>query len=242
MKRLVLFDIDGTLLWPNGAGRESLKAALLEVYGTAGEIDSHAFAGKTDRRNVREILSTANLPESLIWDRFARLEPVMEATLRQRVAQGLHNLNACPGTHDLIHALSLRGDVLLGLLTGNFPKTAAAKLEAAAFDPNLFRVGAYGSEAENRADLPALALERATQLTGHRLVGPQVVIVGDTPDDVTCGRGIGARSLAVMTGWCTCEALEAAQPDYLFDDLSDTQAVLDAIFAPLAGESAQTEV
>lgn len=232
-KRLVLFDIDGTLLWPNGAGRESLRAALLRVYGTAGEIDSYKFGGLTDRSTVRCLMEGAGLQPELIWQHFDRVGDVMEEELHRLLAEGHHDVQPCPGAHDLVTHLSARDDVVIGLLTGNFHQTARVKVEAAGFDSTLFPVGAYGNEAENRSDLPPIAVSRAADLTGFAFKGQQVVIIGDTINDVTCGQGIGVRTIALLTGWSTREALEAVSPDYLLDDLVDQDAVLSAIFDPV---------
>ncbi|MBN1313791.1 MAG: HAD family hydrolase [Anaerolineae bacterium] len=232
LKRLVLFDIDGTLLWPDGIGRVSMKSALEQVYGTAGPIGEYRFAGYTDRRTARMLLQEAGLPPEQIWDRFEMLGPAMEAALREALRSNRHDIRPCPGAIRMIDMLASREDVVLGLVTGNLRHTAPIKLAAAGFDPLVFRVGAYGEEAEARAELPLRAIERARQLTGVSFRGAQVVIIGDTPDDVLCGRGVGARSIAVMTGWVERAALEAQCPDYIFDDLSNAQILLDAIMAP----------
>lgn len=231
--RLVLFDIDGTLLWPDGAGKASMKLALEQVYGTAGPIDTYKFAGCTDRLTVGTLLREAGLLPEHIRDRFDQLGPVMEAALHALLQEKRHHIRPCPGALELVDALADREDVLVGLVTGNLRPTAAVKLSAAGFDPALFRVGAYGDEAEARADLPPQAVERARQLTGVSFKGRQIVIIGDTPDDMRCGRSVGARSMAVMTGWVDRPTMEALYPDYIFDDLSDTRRVLGAIMAPV---------
>jgi phosphoglycolate phosphatase len=110
--------------------------------------------------------------------------------------------------------------VLLGIVTGNVSLTAPVKLRAAGFDPAWFPIGAYGSEALERNDLPALALERACRFCGHHLTPTDVTIIGDTEADIACARAIGARAVAVTTGFTSREALAAAQPDHLLDDLS----------------------
>jgi phosphoglycolate phosphatase-like HAD superfamily hydrolase len=138
------------------------------------------------------------------------------------------------GIADLLTALEpyeadRRG--LVGLLTGNVAPGAALKLRSGGLDPARFRVGAYGSDSARRADLPAVAAARATALTGAIFTGSDVIIVGDTPDDVACGRAIGARSVAVATGSYDVSALRATGAAYVFENLTDTAAVLDAIFA-----------
>ena len=233
LKRLVLFDIDGTLLWPDGAGRASMKAALEHVYGTAGPIETYRFGGRTDRQTVRTLLQEAGLSPEQIWDRFEQVGPAMEIALRKALQENRHNIRPCPGAIDLIEVLSAHEDVLLGLVTGNFCQTAPIKLSAAGFDPAVFRVGAYGDEAEARTELPPRAIKRAMQLTGASFRGTQIFVVGDTPDDVLCGHAVGAQSIAVMTGWVERSVLEVHRPDYIFDDLCDAQKVLDTIMAPM---------
>jgi len=232
IQHLVLFDIDGTLLLPDGAGRAALRVALERVYGTPGGAETFALGGSLDRHTVRLLMTEAGIPEDVIWSRFDELARVVEADLRQRIAARLHHVRPCPGTHALIAALQAREDTLLGLITGNFRGTAAIKLEAAGFDPAVFRVGAFGDEAEDRNLLPPLAIERASALTGMKFVGQQVVVIGDTPSDILCSRGVGARSIAVCTGWVSRADLNTYRPDALFDDLTDTQAVLGTILAP----------
>jgi phosphoglycolate phosphatase len=231
-KRLVLFDIDGTLLWPDGAGKAALKATLERVYGSAGPIDEFRFGGKTDRWLVGELLRLGGIVPSTIWEGYPRALSVMEDELRGRIERGEHDVQPCPGALALVERLSACGDALVGLLTGNYQGTALVKLRAGGFDPATFQVGAYGHESLDRGSLPALAVARAEALTGVHFKGQQVVIVGDTPEDVTCGRGVDARSIAVLTGWGERPALEVVNPHYLFDDLTDAEAVLDAIFAP----------
>lgn len=232
LKHLVLFDIDGTLLWPDGAGRASMRAALQRVYGTAGPIEHYSFEGRTDREVVRDLMGAAGLPPEAIWPRFEQLAEVMTAEIERRVAAGEHHIRPCPGGHALVQALAARHDVLIGLLTGNLRPVAPVKLEAAGYDPELFRVGAYGDESALRADLAANAVQAARQVTGVAFHGEQIVIIGDTPADIICGRALGARSIAVLTGGFGRSQLEAEHPSYIFDDLTSIQAVIAAITAP----------
>jgi len=174
----------------------------------------------------------AGLPAEQIGDQFEQLGPAMETALREALRANQHNIRPCPGAIEMVDALATHEDVVLGLVTGNLRQTAPVKLSAAGFDPSVFQVGAYGDEAEARAELPPRAIERARHLTGISFNGAQIVIIGDTPNDVLCGRSVDARSIVVMTGWVERAALEVHQPDYIFDDLTDAQMVLDAIMAP----------
>jgi phosphoglycolate phosphatase len=232
--KLVLFDIDGTLLWTDGAGRRAIHRALLDEMGTAGPIESYRFDGKTDPQIVRELLALARHPDA--QDQ-ARLEAVCRRyveLLRAELEKPAQSTQVFAGVTELLAALESQeaeGRVLVGLLTGNLEPGAALKLRSGGLDPARFRVGAYGSDSPRRSDLPAVAARRAAALTGREFAGPDVVIVGDTPEDVACGRAIAARAVAVATGSYDVAALRAAGAAYVFETLADTSAVLDAIFA-----------
>src|SRR3989449_7014030 len=232
--KLVLFDIDGTLLWTDGAGRRAIQRALLDEAGTAGPIESYRFDGKTDPQIVRDLLSLAGHSG-------AGNATVIQAVCRRYVDHLRTELDRptqatrlMVGIADLLAALEpheARRQALVGLLTGNVAPGAALKLRSAGLDPARFRIGAYGSDSARRTELPAVAAARAAALTGAIFTGSDVIIVGDTPDDVACGRPIGARSVAVATGSYDVAALPATRATYVFETLADTAAVLDAILA-----------
>lgn len=230
LQYLVLFDIDGTLLRSDGSGREATRRALQRVYGAAGPIDTYAFAGRTDREIVRDLLTAAGLPPGEIWARFDAYQRAIAEELRARLASGEHHVRPCPGAPRLVGALAARDDVLLGLLTGNLEPTARLKLQAAGYDPARFRVGAFGGESTERADLVPVAVERARALTGTEFRGKQIVIIGDAPADVLCGQPLGVRTIGVLTGWHDRADLEAVSADAIFDDLTDVEAVMEAAF------------
>lgn len=230
--RLVLFDIDGTLLWTDGAGRRAIHRALLDEHGTAGPIDTYRFDGKTDPQIVRELLSEAGIPAPLITERFGAVWGRYLKNLESELVRDRTATRLLAGVRELLAALEAPerdGHVLVGLLTGNLASGAALKLRAAGLAPERFAVGAYGSDAEQRGDLPPVALRRAVIQAGREIAGTEVVIVGDTPEDVACGRSIGARSVAVATGYYALDALHAAGATHVFPDLADTGAVLAAL-------------
>jgi phosphoglycolate phosphatase-like HAD superfamily hydrolase len=225
--KLILFDIDGTLIWPDGAGRLAMSRALAEVCGASGLADSLPMAGKTDWQIAAELLKAAGLDPAAVE---AALPRCFEAVARHmlQTARERH-LHPCAGVPQLLARLSAHSQVVLGLLTGNLAMTAPVKLRAAHLDPVLFRVGAYGSDGLHRSQLPAVAIARAEALTGHMFRGKNVVILGDTPADVTCGRHLGVIAVGVATGHHSQEVLSAAGADYVFPDLSDTQAVMQVL-------------
>lgn len=232
--RLILFDIDGTLLWTDGAGRRAIHRAMLDEMGTAGPIEGYRFDGKTDPQIVRELLELAGHPECSSEDRIAAVCRRYVTLLTTELAKPTQTTRTLQGVEELLAALEpheARGRAIVGLLTGNLEHGAALKLRAAGIDPGRFAVGAYGSDSCKRSDLPAIAAERAARKTGRRFTGADIMIVGDTPDDIACGRPIGARVLAVATGFFDAAALRAAGAAFVFETLSDTDAVLDALLA-----------
>jgi phosphoglycolate phosphatase-like HAD superfamily hydrolase len=232
--RLILFDIDGTLLWTNGAGRRAVAAALRDTVGTPGPIDSYRLDGKTDPLIVRELLELAGHADAAADpDRVAAVCERYVTRLEEEFLQQ-NNARLLPGVPDLLAALEpaeREGRALVGLLTGNLERGAVLKLRAAGLDPGRFAVGAYGSDSGVRADLPAIAAGRAARVAAREFTGSAVVILGDTPADVHCGRPIGARAIGVATGHYDADALRAAGAAAVLADLSDTRAALDAIFA-----------
>jgi len=214
---LILFDIDGTLLWPKGAGRASTREAMLELFGTIGRLETHDFGGKTDWHTLTQVLAE----EGYSADDIGRFMPAYEQAMERHLTRLVRDfpIEACPGARDLVAELRRR-DILLGLVTGNVSTTAPIKLRAAGFDPSWFPVGAYGSESHDRDKLPALALQRAIRYRQRPIAPEQVIVVGDTVDDIRCARAVGAVAVAVLTGYCPPEDLVAAQPDNLLDNLT----------------------
>lgn len=226
-QRLILFDIDGTLLWPNGAGRKAMRQALAQVVGRTGPIDHHPMAGKTDPQIATELLQAAGLSPEEAQAHVPAVLEAMASILPETLAAS--NVRPCPGVPGLLAALEDRPQALLGLLTGNLARTAPLKLTAAGLKPETFRVGAFGSDHADRSQLPGIATSRAEALTGRPYTGPEIVIVGDTPADVACTRPWQARAIAVATGPYSEADLEAAGADVVFADLTNLQAILEAI-------------
>lgn len=225
---LILFDIDGTLLNSGGCGRAATRLALDEVFGTVGAVDTLPFAGKTDWQITLEVLEPEGISRAEVD---ARLDDYNAAVTHHLTALiDSFPVRACPGTHDLVAALKARGDVLLGLVTGNMTGLIPVKLRRAGFDPADFRVSACGSDGWERAMLPPLALARAEALAGVSFAPERVVIVGDTPEDVACAQSIRARTLAVATGPYSVDQLRDCAPTFVFESLEDTGAVLHTVF------------
>jgi len=254
VERLVLFDIDCTLIDAHGAGGRAIMRAILDVYGVAGELGDYSFHGRTDPGIIRDLadLWGAGDPEAVVGRYEGETQPQVVHDLAERLGApaGLIDglADACiaryvellagelaggevetlPGIRELVTALAADSRALVGLLTGNVEEGARLKLEPTGLYP-LFKVGAYGSDSALRADLPAVAVARAGALTGRRYAGKDVVVIGDTPADVECGASIGVTAVAVATGRHGVEELAAYAPDHLFGDFSDWRAAYAAI-------------
>ena len=224
--RLVLFDIDGTLLSAAGVSASALSEALRRHFGTEVGIEGYDYSGKTDPQIVRELMRPEGFDVAAIEER-------MEATLTSyvkflRARLRPEHVRPKPGMSALVLALARDPRVTLGLLTGNVEPGARLKVEPMGLNEH-FPFGAFGSDHEDRHLLPALAVERARSLTGHLFEGKRVVIVGDSIHDVRCGRSLGVRAVAVATGHTKPDVLHAEEPDALLPDCSDLECALRAI-------------
>lgn len=226
--KLVLFDIDGTLLWSDGAGRRALHHALLATFGTVGPQD-YWFDGKTDPQIVRELMELAGFAPDEIALRLPRTLELYLERLAVELHDPAHGADALPGVHELLDVLEAREDVVLGLLTGNIVGGARAKLGRVGIDFERFVIGAFGSDHEVRPELPAIAQQRCEDVLDLHVPGERVIVIGDTPADLTCGQGIGARAVGVATGRYSIDELQAYRPHAVFQDLSRTTDVVDII-------------
>ena len=226
---LFLFDIDGTLLRTDGVGRRAVSRALETYFGRTFGFDAVSFSGKTDPQILREVLAGGGVEGDAADAHLPELLGVFEGHMLETITP--ERITVLPGVAALLGRLAARGDVVLALLTGNLESTAFAKLRAAGLDHH-FGFGAFGSDAEVRRDLPAVALARAEAHLGHRFAPTHVVVVGDTEHDVACARVIGARAVAVATGHHDRAALQAHAPDVLLDSFEDVEAFLAAVLGP----------
>ena len=228
MDRLVLFDIDCTLINPHGIGGRAIFAALAETYGLRGKLDGYSFHGRTDPGIVIDLATrwgaSAELAEARLWP---CLERYLEL-LRDEAKAG--TIEVLPGVRELVTALAADERVLVGLLTGNIAAGARIKLAPTGID-ELFKIGAYGDDSRHRPDLPAVAVRRAAEYSGVLFSGKQIVIIGDTPADITCGAAAGVKAIAVATGIHSVAELAEHEPDHLFATLGDWRAVREAILA-----------
>jgi phosphoglycolate phosphatase len=225
--RLLLFDIDGTLVLTGGAGQRAMTRAFATTHGLEDALKTVDLAGRTDRIIMRDALTNAGLPhEDVDVDAF---RTAYCAALREEITQpGNGRRGLLPGVRPLLDALAGRDDVRLALLTGNF--RASAEIKLAEFDVwRYFTWGAFADDAIERDELIAVAHQRHEVEHGHVIEPDSVVVIGDTPHDIRCARAGGAKAVAVATGNYDLASLERHRPDALFADLTDTGAVLAAL-------------
>jgi phosphoglycolate phosphatase-like HAD superfamily hydrolase len=219
-KKLLLFDIDGTLLLSAGAGRRAILKAIEQYVSDLEPLQGIRFDGKTDPQIVAELFEAGGDPEPAEPARITRVLDRYVSLLEQELTGPEHGAASMPGVPELLDELS-RTTAVLGLLTGNVVPGARLKLRAARIDCDQFVVGAYGSDHALRAELPPIAAKRAEPWFGRIPGGTEVVIIGDTPADVACAASIGARTVAVATGGYSEAELADAGADAVLPDLSD---------------------
>lgn len=226
--RLILFDIDGTLLREGLAPKIAFARALRETYNTSGPVQNFKFAGMTDPECVVEIMRLAGLDDATIFER--RDECLRRYVDHLTIEMKNHDgAKLYPGVRELLERLNKLEHVLVGLLTGNILRGAQLKLRRWNLEP-FFRFGAYGDDHENRSVLAQIALDKARVLTGLPIAGADTTVVGDTPRDITCARAIGARAVVVATGHVSRLELAQAAPDALLDSFENYEAALRAMF------------
>jgi phosphoglycolate phosphatase-like HAD superfamily hydrolase len=225
VSKVVLFDIDGTLVLTGGAGMRAMTRAFEELYAVQDAFNGIPMPGRTDAGILAQAAAVHGIAP-LTLDAF---HDVYLGHLRRELYEPGPRKGVMPGIRPLLDALAGDTRGYLALLTGNFEQAAQAKLEY--FDLwRYFPCGAFGDAVHERNPLLAAALSRVHQLCGRRADPADVIVIGDTPLDVQCAAAGGARSIAVATGGSGVDALTHAGADVVFRDLTDTKAVLAAIF------------
>lgn len=223
-KRLLLFDIDGTLVNTAGAGIESLKIIMADRWGKNADLSDIEIAGKTDANIVTDILKKYGVdptPDHIdtFLDEYVTHLGRLLPTLNGRVL---------PGVLEILSRMKSNPDRVLGLLTGNIERGAKLKLERYGLW-DFFEFGAFADDHHDRNQLGAFARTRAQKHHGHEFDGAQIDVIGDTGHDIGCGRAIGARTVAVATGSWSRDQLSSLKPDFLFDDLGNVNEVIVAL-------------
>lgn len=225
-RRLVLFDIDGTLITDGGASREAFGRALTEIYGYRGDLSRYDFSGRTDPQIARMVLRDEGFDDVNITERLPDLWARYLGYLEQNATAD--RVRALPGMKALVAALDSEPGVTLALLTGNIERGARLKLAPPELNHH-FPFGAFGSDSAERDQLPPFAVDRAAIVDGHRFTGADIVIIGDSVYDVRCGVPYQATTIAVATGKTTGETLRAENPRHFFENAEDLGAMLNAI-------------
>ncbi len=220
-KRLLLFDIDGTLVNTGGAGVVSLRKMVQRHFGVPDDLHDIEIAGKTDRAIIRDILRKYDTPTS---------EENVAAFAKIYVDGLSDELPRCrgrvlPGIAELLRCLQSREHIVLALLTGNLKRGAQLKLEHYGLW-HFFEFGAFADDHHDRNELGAFAHLRAREKHGHDFDAANIDVIGDTGHDVACGKVFGARTVAVATGGWLREQLRDCAPEFLFDDFADVEKVI----------------
>lgn len=218
-KKLLLWDIDGTLVLTGKAGEYALDCALERTFGIKGSIEQVDYRGRTDRRigdMMMELHGIEMSPQNQ-HDFMENYLVALEEELPRRSGQVL------PGILEILEESRRRPDCVNALLTGNLER--GAKLKLSHYNVwHFFEFGAYADDSSDRNKLSPVALKRALEKTGEDFAPDRVFVIGDTPHDVACARVIGAKAIAVATGGYSRAELEACQPDAVFDDLAHPEA------------------
>jgi phosphoglycolate phosphatase len=224
--RLVLFDVDGTLISTRGAGMKAFYRALKHIFDVDVNEEVIRPDGKTDPLILKELLAYFNLADK--WqdktanDLFSSYLACLEEEMGHAREEGL--IKVLPGVVELLQTLSIQPDFCVGLVTGNLEKGACIKLENAGLN-GYFRFGGYGSDSEDRTVLTRIGIRR-----GAQVVAPQAVensfVIGDTPLDVLHGHAAGADVIAVASAKYSMKELQAENPDLLVPDLTPTEEII----------------
>jgi phosphoglycolate phosphatase-like HAD superfamily hydrolase len=220
---IILFDIDGTLIRTGGAGKAAMEGGLRDAFGITELRDEVPYSGRTDRAIGRDLLAVHGIDPSPA--NASRLQDAYLANLPRSLAK--HGGKVCPGIGELLVALQHQVGTVLGLLTGNIRAGARHKLgHFGLWD--YFACGGFGDDHFDRDDVARMALGEVRSHLARDVDPADVWVIGDTPLDVRCARAIGAKAVAVATGWHPFDELAGCEPDLVFNDLSDHAAVLAA--------------
>ncbi len=227
--RLILWDVDGTLVRARTLFGQTWDRALATVYQLEGELARVEMAGKTDSQIVLEVLALHGWTDDAAIPHLDAFKDAYLAGLHEVRAELKAHIDVLAGVPEILDHLAALG-VSQSLLTGNYEAAARLKLGSVGLDRHLdFEIGAFGSDHRDRLCLVPVAVEKGRRLRDPSLSADDVVVVGDTPRDIACARAGGARAVAVATGRYSAAQLAEHAPDVLLESLQDTEATAAAI-------------
>jgi phosphoglycolate phosphatase-like HAD superfamily hydrolase len=225
--KLLLFDIDGTLMLTGGEGLRGMERAGLLVCGERFSLKTISTSGGLDPLIYKEATALAGIEDA------HRFHDDFRETYLQELQAGLaanpDKVHLLPGVEPLLRRLRGHPDVTLGLVTGNYTAAVPIKFAAVGLDPAWFPITGFGDEAPDRPAMVRLAIDRYRKRTGQAIGGRDVIVIGDTPHDITCAHANGCLCLAVATGMYKSDTLRKAGADYVLEDLSAPRALWDLI-------------
>lgn len=224
--KLLLFDIDGTLILSGGAGLRAMTRAFARLYGIADGLAGVNLSGRTDNSILRDALAKFDLPDTEEVE--AEFKALYFELLAEEMPLPVDGKRIMPGVAELLEALASRPEVHLGLLTGNWQTSGYLKLADFGLD-RYFQFGAFADDSSIRDELLPFAVERFERRHKLRPQPEEVYVIGDTPYDIRCARPHGARAVAVAAASHSLTDLAAWSPDHLFADLTDTAAALEVL-------------
>jgi len=226
MQKLILFDIDGTLLKGSTSSLHSraFNEAIKKVFGIDCDIHTINPAGKTDQQIIIEVLISKEIREESVREKIKEVMKEMIAIFESNV--GTEEIVIAEGVKDLLEELS-KNNMLIGLLTGNLEPIAMAKMKKVGLD-SYFKLGGFGSDDEVRANLIKIAINRAKDKFGFEYDN-NVFVIGDTPLDIKAGKEAGIRTIGIAAGKYSVEELRKENPDFIFDNLSHKEELLDIL-------------
>lgn len=231
--RLLLWDVDGTLVWSGPATRRAFDRAVASVLGRAVDDHGVSFGGKTDPQIALEILAALAVSDDEARGHLPGVLQALEREMEAAVDLLREHGRVLPGVRELLEGFDRRSDIVQSVLTGNTEANARLKVGAFGLDRFLdLEAGAYGSDSPNRRELVPIALEKLERLRGVIVAPQDVWIIGDTALDLDCARVAGARCLLVATGRVPFEELASAGADATLQDLGEVEAVERLLLSP----------
>jgi phosphoglycolate phosphatase-like HAD superfamily hydrolase len=230
--RILLWDIDGTLMRSvrNGSYKDYTIPVLEEIFGTSGRLSDMRVSGMTDLQIVFEALAETDVSQDEVRAQIDRLCLRLTEEARRVTGNGVPFFELLPGVRETLQVLHDHPRYRSALLTGNIAPMAQLKMELMGLDQYFTLPGAFGDESHIRRDLPALAAERIRKHLQIEIPPEHFIVIGDTPNDIDCGRHFGARTVAVGTGrFYSREEILACEPDAVLPDLADTDLVIETL-------------